>query len=193
MPHSYMVSRCTASHLHQVCTKLNKNIDDAMMRILVRCLSRVNFKPQTIVIAKDPQNLSFLSFDTLQPDSAAESAYGKNLVSLHSHVGSQDMVVISGSPQDADNMLPTLPQSAVASVTYTPFKDSLEPVTNYDFDPMDESFAMPESDLKNQSWVASKSVKISLTFDATKLETDKAGALLKHMKSCVEDPDLIHL
>ena len=193
IPHSYMVSQCSADKLHSLCVKSKSDIDSAILRIFVRSLSRANYNPRHILSWKDSKSIKVTSFESMLQDDAAEAYFGTGSKGLYNNTDSGDIVIINNAESGVSSAWPTLPKNTALFLSYTPFKDSLEPVSNFSFDPMDGSKVFTDAELSNSKYYKSKTVKISLTFDAGKLDTDKVAEILKHIKSCVEDPDLIHL
>ena len=188
-----MISQCLADSLHSLWEKSKSNIDSAIFKIFVRSLSRANYKPKHVVTWNNYKSVKVTTFETMLQDEAAEAYFGKDSKGFYNNTDVGDLVIISNAPNDNTHTLPTLPKNTVAFISYTSFKDSLEADSNFSFDPMDEKKVFTDAELSDPKYHKSKTVKISLTFDAAKLETEKAAEIMKLIKSCVEDPDLIHL
>jgi hypothetical protein len=89
--------------------------------------------------------------------------------------------------------LGTLPPNVAASITFSIPKDSVEFENEKTyFDTMNAAHPFPDFDKLNK-WDRSKTISVSVSYNALKLDLYEAGFLMKHVRKCIEDPDYILL
>ena len=128
----------------------------------------------------------------MQQREAAEDQFGNTFQEIYNNKALHDCIVLGSNMASVSSTLPTLPNSVIAAFSYSPPKESVDVDFDAFTDTMDAAENLSAEEILN-NWKPTKKLSLSVVYDASKLQMYEMGEILRYMRKCIEDPDLIHV
>lgn len=182
---------CTVNNLFTLCENSNEKFNEVMIKIVSRSIRHLDLNVKTLVNVKSTGDIDAFELETMFLRDAQNDTFGKKLDEMYTSKTQHGVVVIASSDSDFKAVSATLPKPALISINYSLPKDDLR-VANSEIVDTDAVETLLDFDRVDE-WGLSKSVKVSMVFNAAKVDMFEAGLIMKRIKQCLEDPDMIHL
>lgn len=188
-----MKTDCAVGKLFQLCEFSEEKLNQVMLTITARALEKlVEVEVKTIIKVNRDGEAEAISTKTMLPYPVTNTKYGKNIEEVFANNSPHDCFVFGASQEGVKSAVNILPRNVIASLSYSSPIDSVEFEDDCYFDTMDAAHPFPDFG-KINDWKSTKSISVSVSYDSVKLDMYEAGFLMKYVRKCVEDPDLIHL
>jgi hypothetical protein len=191
-PHAYMSLEVSCDKLIALSENSNVKLGEAMIKIVARSLEKVPTSAETLLKIHETGHTDAWDLKTMQMRDITNDKFGKTFKEIYDNMALHDCVALGTNSNSVTASSATLPRNVIAAFSYNNPIDYIGFEDEVIIDTTEAAHPFPDFDRLN-NWKTCKRVTVTMTYDAKKLDSEEAGLLMKHIRQCMQEPDLIHL